>query len=138
QGRPNAAIGAPIGSVLLGAAAAAITSGHPDSAYSVRTASQLGMRTGAMIGHLSFSKEQEREADYLGALILYRAGVDLDKARGVLVKIARLSGDRETGLLDTHPVGPERIAGWDTPLHQIPAPNAPLPPPKPQPNSPPP
>jgi hypothetical protein len=28
------------------------------------------------------SKEQEREADYLAAVILYRSGVDLDKARG--------------------------------------------------------
>ena len=48
------------------------------------SAAQLG----ATIGGLSFSKEQEREADYMAALILYRAGVDLDKARGLLVTMA--------------------------------------------------
>jgi predicted Zn-dependent protease len=49
----------------------------------------LPLGLGAQIGALSYSKEQEREADYLAALILYRAGVDLDKARGMDVSPAR-------------------------------------------------
>jgi hypothetical protein len=45
-------------------------------------------------------KEQEREADDLSALILYRSGLDLDKARGFLIMMARGSGRRETGMPD--------------------------------------
>ena len=58
---------------------------------------------GAAVGRISYSKEQEREADYIAALILYRSGMDLDKARTFLVTMARSSGRRETGMLDTHP-----------------------------------
>jgi len=128
QGRRNQAIGAAIGSILLGMAAAAITSGQPDSSYTVDVASQLGMRAGAMIGSLSFSKEQEREADYLGALILYRAGVDLDKARGLMLTLARSSERNETNILDSHPMGPDRLAAWDRAVAEIRASNGRLPP----------
>ncbi len=71
------------------------------------------MQAGAGIGRVSFSKEQEREADYIAAVILHRAGYDLRKARGFLVTMARASGRRETGMLDTHPAGPERLAAYD-------------------------
>jgi predicted Zn-dependent protease len=128
QGMRNARIGATIGGVLLGVATAAIMSGHPDSGYSVQRAMQLGMVTGAMIGSLSFSKEQEREADYLGALILYRAGVDLDKARGLMLTMARSSERNETNILDSHPVGPDRLAAWDRAVAEIRASNGRLPP----------
>jgi len=57
-------------------------------------------------------KEQEREANYLAAVILYRSNADLDKARAFLVTMARASGRKETGMLDTHPAGPERLAAW--------------------------
>ena len=128
QGRRNQAVGAAVGAVLLGAAAAAITAGQRDSAYLTRSAAQLGMRGGAMIGSLSFSKEQEREADYLSAVILYRAGVDLDKARGVLLTMARMSARNETNILDSHPIGPDRLAAWDRAVAEIRASNGRLPP----------
>jgi predicted Zn-dependent protease len=107
--RRNQAIGAAVGAVLLG------------------SAMDSGANIGGAIGGISFSKEQEREADYLAALILYRAGVDLDKARGLLVTMARASSQRETGILDTHPAGPERIAGWDRAVAEIRASNGRLP-----------
>jgi predicted Zn-dependent protease len=78
-----------------------------------RAAMNAGADVGGAIGGIAYSKEQEREEDYLSAVILYRSGVDLDKARGFLVKLAKASGRTETGLLDTHPAGPERIAAWD-------------------------
>ena len=84
-----------------------------------RSAVRAGANLGGVIGGISFSKEQEREADYLAALILYRAGIDLDKARGFLVKMARASGKQDTGMLDTHPAGPERIASWDRAVAEI-------------------
>jgi predicted Zn-dependent protease len=128
QGRRNQAIGATVGAVLLGVATAAITSGQRDSGYAVRAAAQIGKRGGAMIGHLSFSKEQEREADYLGAVILYRAGVDLDKARGLFLTMARSSERNETNILDSHPIGPDRLAAWDRAVAEIRASNGRLPP----------
>jgi predicted Zn-dependent protease len=115
----NRAVGALIGAALLGAAGVAVSRGSYNGAIVTRQAIETGANIGGTIGRMSFSKEQEREADYLAALILYRAGVDLDKARGFLVTLARASGRRETGMLDTHPAGPERIAGWDRAVAEI-------------------
>jgi predicted Zn-dependent protease len=106
--RRNQTIGAVVGAVLLGAAGVALSGGRYGGADAIRSAMDSGANIGGAIGGISFSKEQEREADYLAALILYRAGVDLDKARGLLVTMARASSQRETGILDTHPAGPER------------------------------
>ena len=123
----NKVVGALIGAVLLGAAGAAAAHGSYGSAAVTRSAAQTGANIGGAIGGISFSKEQEREADYLAAVILYRAGVDLDKARGFLVTMARASGHRATGMLDTHPAGPERLAGWDRAVAEIRASNGRLP-----------
>ena len=87
---------------------------------------RLASRPSVIYARVS-SKEQEREADYLSAVILYRSGVDLDKARGFLVKLAKASGRTETGLLDTHPAGPERIAAWDLAVQEVRASNGGLP-----------
>jgi predicted Zn-dependent protease len=122
----NQAIGAVAGAVLLGAAGVAL-SGRYGSADAIRSAMDSGANIGGALGGMSFSKEQEREADYLAALILYRAGVDLDKARGLLVTLARMSRQMQTGILDTHPAGPERIAGWDRAVAEIRASNGRLP-----------
>jgi len=123
----NRAAGALIGAVLLGVVGAAASYGSYNSADVTRSAMETGANIGGTIGGISFSKAQEREADYLAALILYRAGVDLDKARGFLVTMARASGGMETGMLDTHPAGPERIAGWDQAVREIRASNGRLP-----------
>ena len=126
-GQRNQAVGALIGAVLLGAAGAAASYRSPYAGDITNTAMRTGGDIGAAIGRISFSKEQEREADYLAALILYRAGMDLDKARGFLVTMARGSGRKETGMLDTHPAGPERIAAWDKAVQEIRASNGALP-----------
>lgn len=126
-GQRNQAVGAAIGAVLLGAAGAIASSKYANSAAITRNAAESGAHLGAAIGRISFSKEQEREADYLSALILYRSGMDLDKARGFLVIMARGSSHRETGMLDTHPAGPERIAAWDEAVKEIRASNGALP-----------
>lgn len=118
-GQRNRATGALIGAVLAGVAGAVASSRSPYSATLTRSAMESGASIGGSIGRLSFSKEQEREADYLAAVILYRSGVDLDKARGILVTMARASGRRETGMLDSHPAGPERVAGWDKAVAEV-------------------
>ncbi len=73
---------------------------------------RIGAEAGAYAANISFSKAQEREADYLGAWIAARAGYDLDKAAGIWAKLTQLSGDHVTSLLDSHPAGPERLALW--------------------------
>jgi predicted Zn-dependent protease len=123
----NQMVGRVAGAVLLGALGAAVSHGSRDSALITQTAMSVGGDVGGAVGRISFSKEQEREADYLSAVILYRAGVDLDKARGFLVKMAKADGHTETGLLDTHPAGPERIAAWDRAVQEIRASNGQLP-----------
>lgn len=114
-------IGVLIGVTLVGVAGA-LAGASPDADV-MRSAAQLG----GHIGDLSFSKEQEREADYMAALILYRAGIDLDKARGLLVTMAAGSDRMATSFLDTHPAGPERVAGWDRAVAEIRASNGRLP-----------
>lgn len=115
----NQAVGAAVGAILLGALGAAASRGNYNSAAITRSAVESGANIGGAIGRISYSKEQEREADYLAAVILYRSGVDLDKARGFLVTMARASGRKDTGMLDTHPAGPERLAGWDQAVAEI-------------------
>lgn len=123
----NQAIGAVAGAVLLGVLGAALSRGSYGGGQLTRSAAEAGANVGGAIGRISYSKEQEREADYLAAVILYRSGVDLDKARGFLVTLARASGRKETGMLDTHPAGPERLAAWDQAVAEVKASNGRLP-----------
>lgn len=125
SGRRNRQVGALVGAVLLGALGAAAS--YASGVNITDSAAQAGASVGAKVGGISYSKEQEREADYIAALILYRSGVDLDKARGFLVTMARASGRKETGMLDSHPAGPERVAGWDQAVAEIRASNGRLP-----------
>jgi predicted Zn-dependent protease len=67
---------------------------------------------GAGAAQLVFSKDEEREADYVGAYLVARAGYDLDSAGLVWVRLTR-GGPNETATwLDSHPAGPERLAAW--------------------------
>ena len=118
----NQMIGALVGAGVAGLVAAA-TGGNPNAGVT-QSAAELG----AMVGRLSYSKEQEREADYMAALILYRAGIDLDKARALLVTMASRSGRMETTFFDSHPAGPERVAAWYRAVAEIRASNGRLPP----------
>ncbi|HYD05078.1 MAG TPA: M48 family metallopeptidase [Reyranella sp.] len=115
----NQVIGSVIGAVLMGAVGAVASYRSPYGADITSQAAQSGSQIGAAIGRISFSKEQEREADYLAAVILYRSGMDLDKARAFLVTMARASGRKETGMLDSHPAGPERLAAWDKAVAEV-------------------
>ena len=68
---------------------------------------------GGDIGTLSYSKEHERETDYLAADLLDAAGYDLDRTRAAWIALTKASGNTATTLFDTHPNGPERLAAWD-------------------------
>uniref|UniRef100_UPI001EFFB7F2 M48 family metalloprotease n=1 Tax=Falsiroseomonas oryziterrae TaxID=2911368 RepID=UPI001EFFB7F2 len=81
--------------------------------------SRLGAQAGATAGRLTYSKTDEREADYLGAHIMARAGFDLERGGGLWAKLTALSGHERTALLDTHPAGPERLAAWRRTAEEI-------------------
>lgn len=81
--------------------------------------SRIGAQLGAQAGRLSYSKADEREADYLGAHIMARAGFDLDRGGALWAKLTRLSGKGTTSLLDSHPAGPERLAAWRRTAEEI-------------------
>jgi len=108
----NAAIGAIIGAVLVGAALAATNyEGTPNQTQQILNDSA---GVGAMFGQLSFSKEQEREADMLAAYILERSHYDLRKAGHTFTVLARMNREKtRSTMFDTHPAGPERIAAWE-------------------------
>jgi predicted Zn-dependent protease len=67
---------------------------------------------GSQGAQLAFSKDEEREADYLGAYLVARAGYDLERAGLVWVRLTRGGPQETAGLLDSHPAGPERLAAW--------------------------
>ena len=94
-------IGSLIGTVVVTAASLVIPPlGMATSLIQAAMESGVNLASGAV--QASYSKDQEREATWLAALILYRADVDLDKARGFLVTMARASEDKRTGTLNTH------------------------------------
>jgi predicted Zn-dependent protease len=81
--------------------------------------SGLGPQAGAQTARLTYSKRDEREADYLAVWMLVRAGFDADRAGGLWAKLTALSGQQKTGLLDSHPAGPERLAAWRRAVAEI-------------------
>lgn len=116
----GAAVGAVIGAVLVGAAGASGGIGPRTARRTVDDWSAIGAGT----ARLSFSKDQEREADRLGLLILHQAGYEPDLARGFVVTMARIEARQDRGLLDidwlrSHPAGPERLAAFDATLAEL-------------------
>jgi Zn-dependent protease with chaperone function len=70
---------------------------------------------GAGAARLAYSKAEEREADYLGAYLVARAGYDLDRAEALWARLARPDAAGRGGasaLLATHPAEAERLAAW--------------------------
>ena len=101
-------LGAILGGLLMGGAAAA--GGAPEA--SVNDMTDMGMVYGGRIGLLSFSKEQEREADLLAAYVLARAGIDLERAGRTFEVLAKLDDKDVASWKHTHPAGAERVVGW--------------------------
>jgi predicted Zn-dependent protease len=104
----HAIIGALIGGLLMGGAGVAgnVTQDEADEMAAE------GMYLGAKVGILSFSKEQEREADLIGAYVVARAGFDLDRASGLYDVLAKTDDQVVARWNNDHPAGPERIVAW--------------------------
>ena len=94
---------------LIGAAVATTIGGGSSQSR------DTGAEVGSWIANQSFSRAQEKEADIMAGRLLFDAGYSLTQARSQFIQLARL-GDRgrvRSTFLDTHPVGPERLAHWD-------------------------
>lgn len=110
----NATIGAVIGAVIAGGAILATGAQNtPSEPNAVGDAMNSSAKLGAQIGALSYSKEEEREADLLSAYLLARASYDLEQAGRVWRVLAILDGDTRSSMFSTHPAGPERMAAWE-------------------------
>jgi predicted Zn-dependent protease len=82
--------------------------------------SEAGGRLGAGAARLAYSQGEEREADYLAAFMVHRAGYDLAQAGRIWVRLAQAAGGaQQPSLLRTHPTGPERLAAWQQTVAEI-------------------
>lgn len=73
-------------------------------------AAELGAGAGA--ARLASSKQEEREADHLGACLVARAGYDLERAGRLRARLARPGDPATAGLLGGHSADAERLAQW--------------------------
>lgn len=121
----NAVAGATITGLLAAVVLAAASDGSSSSSYLDQHNSGIVedmMGVGAEIGSISYSKEQEKEADLLGAYLLARAGYDLNRAQNLLYVLGSLPGDDGNGrasLTDTHPASAERLVAWERAIDEI-------------------
>ena len=111
----NSAIGALIGGVLGALADSSICRPAEECDY---TMTETLAVTGATIGAVAYSEDQELEADYYAGLILAEAGIGLDAGSESLARLALMSGEGGgdssafTAMLRTHPLGDARLARW--------------------------
>lgn len=122
----NAAAGAAISGILTAVLLGAANSNNP---YYTSYQQQQQQQTledmivaGAHIGALSYSKEQEREADLLATYLLSRAGYDLKRAQNIMVVLSDFSGETNissSAFLDTHPAGIERYVAWNMAMEEV-------------------
>jgi predicted Zn-dependent protease len=108
ESRRSILLGALIGGLVMGVGAAA-AGADQDGADAM---AGVGMTYGGHAGLLTFSKEQEREADLLAAYVLARAGIDLQRAGRTFEVLAKLDGYALSSWRNTHPAGAERIVAW--------------------------
>ncbi len=130
----NAAAGAAVSgiltAVLLGAAAANGAYYTPSQQQQNQRTIEDMMKAGAHIGMLSYSKEQEREADLLATYLLSRSGYNLKKAQNIMVVLAQFAGEKDpshAAFLNTHPAGIERVVAWEKSIDEIKANRSKLP-----------
>ena len=91
-------------------------------------ASEVLAEYGLWIGDRLWAQAREREADYFANLILFRAGLDLDKAQQFNINLARLDPLARGEAFDMHPLGSERVALGERAIADIRASEGRLPP----------
>ena len=133
----NAQAGAAVAGILTAVLLGAANANNPSySSYQQQQNQETienMMEAGAGIGILSYSKEQEREADLLATCLLSRAGYNLNRAENTMVILAKFSGQGDpakTAFLSSHPAGAERVVAWAKAIDEIKSNRSKLPYPK--------
>lgn len=122
--KQNMAVGGITGGVLMGVLGA-LAYNDPYTPYynqaRVNEMTNQGMVAGMAAGKMSYTKDQENEADYIGAYIVHKSGYDLDKARMVFVRLAKAnkSQHNERHSIDTHPAHSVRLAKFHLTASEI-------------------
>ena len=96
------------GARILGGIASVISGGSEDTV-------QAGVRIGARIGALTYSKDFELEADALGALMAAQAGYDPLRGAAFFFRIP----DPGNKFLGTHPANADRLATVQAVVSQL-------------------
>jgi metalloendopeptidase OMA1, mitochondrial len=92
----------------LGAASIALGGAGADAALHDELMSLLGL--GATVGVvLPFSRANELESDYIGGLLMAKAGYDPNESVGVWTRMTEQYGDNPVAFLSTHPSNSKRI-----------------------------
>ncbi len=115
----NQAAGALVAGLIFGALAGA-SGAYQYNPYQAQADMQNAMNIGAAIGQISYSKEQEAEADYLSSYILTRGGYNPVAAQQIWIKLAKMSGQTDkASLFDSHPSSPERLVAWEKSIEEV-------------------
>lgn len=94
---------------ILGAGVAAAVGGSSKATQAaVQAAFGLGSQVGVL---LPFSRAQEAEADYLGLILMAKAGYDPHAAVGLWERFASMGNQRSAEFLSTHPAPESRQKG---------------------------
>jgi Zn-dependent protease with chaperone function len=115
--RTRGAVAGAVASAVLGALV-------PFGGLAGAALGQGAAELGAGAARLAYSKAEEREADYLAAYLVARAGYDLGRAGELWARLSRpdaaaRAGGGIAGLLATHPAEAERLAAWQRAAEEI-------------------
>ena len=99
--------------ILMGAIAAGLGASDEILDEVIEEAVEDGYASGRESGRLTYSVDQESEADRLGLKLLKLADYDQLAARQVVLFIGADSTDLRSGQSSSHPSGPERLAAFD-------------------------
>jgi predicted Zn-dependent protease len=113
----RARIGGAIGGIIMGSLAYIAGAGVGTQIQAVDAGETVGLAVGSRV----HSKDEEREADYLGAYLAERAGYDAAAALTLFDRMALLEGTSalKDGFLATHPSTPDRAARLRATLTEI-------------------
>ena len=122
--KQNMAVGGVTAGVLMGVLGALAYNDPYTPNYNQARINEMtnqGMAAGMAAGKMSYSKDQENEADYIGAYIVHKSGYDLDKARLIFARLAKAnkSQHNERHSIDTHPAHAVRLAKFHLTSYEI-------------------
>ena len=99
--------------VLVGGIAAGLGASEDTVSDLIEGAMEDGYESGRESGRLTYSIDQESEADKLGLKLLHAAGYDQVAARNMVLYIGASTDALRSQHSDSHPSGPERLAALD-------------------------